>query len=177
VPVTPLHVGPALVVKAVAGRHFSVSVFALSQILIDIEPAVRFLRDDPILHGVTHTYLGATGIAIISVLAGRPLCQFLLDRWKDDPKSPFMNWLRGPAKISWSAAVTGAFLGAYSHIILDSIMHSDMEPFWPVYKGNALLHLFPIDTLHLVCVASGAAGAALMAALFGHFKSAGRLGG
>lgn len=176
-PVTPLHLGPALAVKVVAGRHFSVSVFAFSQVLIDIEPAVRFVRDDPVLHGVTHTYLGASMIAIVAVLTGRPLCQLLLDRWRDDPRSPFMNWLRGPAKISWPAAFTGAFLGAYSHIALDSIIHGDMQPFWPVHQVNALLHVISIDALHLLCLASGAAGAALMVALFWYFKRTGRLGG
>ena len=37
-PVTPFHVGPAAVVKAVFREKFSITIFAFSQILIDLQP-------------------------------------------------------------------------------------------------------------------------------------------
>jgi hypothetical protein len=165
-PVTPLHMGPGLAVKAVAGRHFSLMVFGFTQVTIDIEPLVRIVREDPVLHGFTHTYLGATVIAILSVLIGRPVCQFLLNRWTHDPRSPFMNWLRGPRNILWTAAISGAVVGAYSHVLFDSIMHSDMRPLAPFSEVNALLHLISVDGLHLLCLVAGALGAVLMSVLF-----------
>src|SRR5262249_39080508 len=121
VPFTPFHMGPGLALKAVTGRCFSLMVFGVSQIAIDIEPLVRIVRGDALLHGFTHTYLGATVIAIISVGIGRPICQFLLNSWTPDPHVPFLDWLRGQEAISWPAAVTGAFVGTYSHVFLDSI--------------------------------------------------------
>ena len=165
-PFTPLHMGPGLAVKAVCGRYFSLMVFGFSQVAIDIEPLVRIIRGDAVLHGFTHTYLGATLVALASVLAGRPVCQFLLKYWRPDPDSPFMNWLRGAEAISWPAAVTGAFAGTYSHVFLDSIMHSDMNPLAPYSDANALLHVISVDSLHLVCVLSGLIGALLLAAAF-----------
>lgn len=165
-PFTPFHMGPGLAIKAVCGRYFSLMVFGFSQVAIDIEPLVRIIRGDAVLHGFTHTYLGASLIGLVSVVVGRPVCQFLLNYWRLDPDSPFMNWLRGPKVISWRATIVGAFVGTYSHVFLDSIMHSDMQPLAPVSKANGLLHVISVDELHVLCVLSGALGALLLFALF-----------
>jgi len=165
-PFTPFHMGPGLAVKAVSGRHFSLMVFGFSQVAIDIEPLVRIIRGDAVLHGFTHTYLGATLIALVSVVVGRPVCQFFLNYWTPDPSSPFLNWLRGRRFISWPAAFAGAFVGTYSHIFLDSIMHSDMQPLAPLSDANTLLHVVSLEGLHLLCVLSGVLGALLMLAAF-----------
>ena len=165
-PFTPFHMGPGLAAKAVTGRYLSLTVFGFCQVAIDIEPLVRMIRGDIVIHGFTHTYLGATLIALFSVVVGRPVCQFLLNYWTPDPRSPFENWLRGPKLISWPAAIAGAFVGAYSHVFLDSIMHSDMQPFAPVSQANGLLHLISVDALHVVCVLSGVLGALLLYAAF-----------
>jgi hypothetical protein len=165
-PFTPLHMGPGVAVKAVSGRHFSLMVFGFSQIAIDIEPLVRILRGDSLLHGFTHTYLGATLIGLASVVVGRPICQFFLNFWAPDESTPFLHWLRGPQRISWSSAVVGAFVGTYSHIILDSIMHADMQPFAPLSQSNALLHLISVAKLHAICFFSGLVGAVLILLVF-----------
>jgi membrane-bound metal-dependent hydrolase YbcI (DUF457 family) len=141
-------------------------VFGFTQVAIDIEPLVRIIRGDAVLHGFTHTYLGATVIAFVSLFAGRPICQYLLNYWTPDPRALFMNWLRGPKIISWPAAITGAFVGTYSHVFLDSIMHSDMQPFAPISGTNALLHVISVDSLHRVCVYSAAIGALVLLAAF-----------
>lgn len=51
--------GAALLLKPALRQRFSVLVFGASQVAIDIEPLVRMLRDDDILHGWTHTVPGA----------------------------------------------------------------------------------------------------------------------
>lgn len=165
-PVTPLHMGPALVVKGVCGRHFSLLIFAFSQVVIDLEPLVRILREDAVLHGFTHTYLGATLVGIFSVFAGRPICQWLLRYFRPDPRSPFLSWLHGPDTISWPVAVISAFAGAYSHVFLDSIMHWDVQPFTPWTGANPQLHVISVEALHLGCVLSGILGALLMGLAF-----------
>jgi len=163
-PITPLHMGPGLAIKAVLGRRFSLMVFGFSQVAIDIEPLIGILRDDDILHGFTHTYLGATLIALASVVFGRPICQYLLRYWNPDPKSAFLNWWGMPSRISWSAAIAGAFIGSYSHVFLDSIMHYDMHPLAPWSKANELLHVVSVDNLYLLCVLSGVLGVVLIVA-------------
>ena len=165
-PFTPFHMGPGIAIKAGGGRHFSLMVFGFSQVAIDIEPLVRIMREDPVLHGFTHTYLGATLIAALCVVVGRPVCQFLLNFWKLDSPSRFSNWLRGPERISWLAATTGAFIGTYSHVFFDSIMHWDMHPLRPFLDGNALLHVISVNALHVLCVLSALVGALLLFATF-----------
>lgn len=156
--------GPGLTIKAVLGRRFSLMVFGFSQVVIDIEPLVGILRGDDILHGFTHTYLGATLIAFVSVILGRPLCQYLLRFWNPDPKSAFLNWWGMPGRISWSAAIAGAFIGAYTHVFFDSIMHYDMHPLAPWSKVNELLQIISIDNLNLLCLLCGVLGAMLIVA-------------
>lgn len=158
--------GPGLAVKTVCGRYFSLMVFGFSQVAIDIEPLVRIIRGDAVLHGFTHTYLGATLVALVSVIVGRPICQFFLNYWKSDPNSLFLNWVRGPRLISWPAAIAGAFVGTYSHVFLDSIMHFDMQPLGPLSEVNALLHAISVGSLHLLCVLSGVLGALLLFAVY-----------
>lgn len=165
-PITPLHMGPGLLFKGAADRYFSLMVFGFSQVLIDIEPGVRMLRGDGNLHGFSHTYLGATLIAVASVLIGRPLCQFLLRYWNPDPSSPALNWLPAPKVISWPAAIAGGFVGTYSHVLFDSVMHADMEPLAPLSAENALLHVISVDALHILFVLSGVLGLALIFAVF-----------
>jgi hypothetical protein len=166
VPFTPFHMGPGLAIKAVAGRHVSLMLFGFSQIVIDLEPAIRILRSDPFLHGFTHTFLGATLVALLSVVLGRPVCQWLLDHCRPDPDSALLSWLAGSGRISWTAALSGAFLGAYTHVVLDSIMHFDVEPFAPITGANPLLRLVSVGWLHVFCVASGLAGAVGLVSLF-----------
>jgi hypothetical protein len=143
------------VVKAVAGDAFSLTVFGFAQVAMDVEPLVRLFRLDAVLHGFSHTYLGATLIGILSLVAGRPVCQRMLDAWTPDPGSPFLKWLRGPRVIRWPAAVSGAFLGAYTHVLLDSMIHSDVRPFSPFWHGNPLEGQSSFEVMHLLCVAMG----------------------
>jgi hypothetical protein len=158
--------GPGLAAKAIAGRHFSLMVFGFSQAGMDIEPLVRMIRGDAVLHGFTHTYLGATLIALASAVVGRSVCQYLLSYWPSDSRLPFFNWLRGTGLISWPVAIMSAFIGAYSHVFLDSLMHADMQPFAPLSEANGLLYMIPIESLHLLCVLAGVLGALLMLAVF-----------
>jgi hypothetical protein len=165
-PVTPLHIGPALIVKAVVPHHFSVLVFAFGNVLMDIEPAVQFLREEAVLHGSTHTYLGATILGFVSLFLGKPFCEWLLARFQADPRSPFLVWLHGPDHIGWRTAAISALAATYSHVVLDSIMHGDMEPLAPWSRANGLLAAVPVDTLNLLCVGNGLLGAALLAVAF-----------
>lgn len=161
-PVTPFHMGPGLAAKAVLGRHLSLMVFGFSQVAIDLEPLAHLVRGDVLLHGFAHTYVGATLVAAISAAVGRPICQHLLGRWRPDPESRFLVWLRGPDRIAWPAAIVGAFVGTYSHVFLDSIMHADMRPLAPFAETNAMLGAMSIGALHLLCVAGGGLGVVVL---------------
>lgn len=157
-PVTPFHVGPAAIVKAVFREKFSITIFAFSQILIDLQPLFSMLGADIELHGISHTYLGATVIAIISALLGKSICQFFLGWWNRHLSADKNSVLIVKESISWKVAISSAFIGTYSHILFDSVMHADLQPFYPAQITNHLLGLVAIDTLHILCAIAGIVG-------------------
>ncbi|MCG8427856.1 MAG: DUF4184 domain-containing protein [Chromatiales bacterium] len=157
-PFTPFHMGPGAAVKAVAGRYFSLTVFGFSQVMIDLEPLIRLFRGDSVLHGMSHTYLGALVIGAVALLAGKPLCEWWLRGWNRAVDIKYLRWLMVNPNISWLAASLGAFIGTLSHVLLDSVMHADMHPFAPFSYANQMLHLIPAGQIYLLCTILGVAG-------------------
>ncbi len=86
-PFTPFHLGPGAAFKAVGGKHFSFMVFGGAQVLMDIEPLVAIVQGWPILHGVTHTILGALVIGLVAGAIGRPISEFVLAAAQDQASS------------------------------------------------------------------------------------------
>ena len=60
-----------------------------------------------------------------------------------------------------TAAVSGALFGAYSHVLLDSVVHPDLRPLAPWSNSNGLLHLISNGQLNLLCVVLGVIGGIL----------------
>jgi membrane-bound metal-dependent hydrolase YbcI (DUF457 family) len=164
-PITPFHFGPGAVVKAVAPRHFSFTVFAFSQVLIDLEPIGFFLVTGDPVHPYLHTYLGAALVFLASWRAGRPVCEWALRVWNAWLSPAQARWLAYEPQISGKAAAVGAFIGAYSHVAIDSIMHGDIRPFAPFSDARPWLGVVSIDNLQWICVLSGLAGLAVLFAL------------
>lgn len=168
-PITPLHFGPGLAFKSVTGEWFSFTLFCFTQVLIDLEPAWYMLAGEDYIHRFVHTYLGATLAGAVAIVAGKPLCEWALRLWNSQLSPAQARWLGAPAKMSWTAAVTGGLIGGWSHVFLDSFMHADMRPLAPWDGGNAVLFLIHVDTLYLACAVAGAAGLGLV--LFNRWRA------
>lgn len=154
-PFTPFHMGPGLLLKGLLQGSFSLMVFGWAQIVMDLQPLIAMVTGEGELHGFTHTYLGATLLAVISALSGRYLGEFGLR----------LAGLRTFLPIGWGVATVSAFIGCWSHVLLDSIMHHDVEPLWPFSSTNVLVALLSVENLHWLCIGSGLAGAWLYLAL------------
>ncbi|MGL4407610.1 MAG: hypothetical protein ACRCTU_04375, partial [Zoogloea sp.] len=74
-PFTPFHMGPGIFVKAILQSSFSLMVFGWTQIVMDIQPLIVMLSGQGHLHGFTHTYIGATLIAVFSAISGKYLSE------------------------------------------------------------------------------------------------------
>jgi hypothetical protein len=157
-PFTPFHMGPGLALKAVSGRYFSVLVFGIAQVAMDIEPLIGIVRGSEILHGRTHSYVGATMIGLLVMFLAPPLCRLILSAWNDDLEHRGLSWLRSGDGIGRLSAATGAFFGTYSHVALDSMMHWDVDPYWPWSTSNPLRGLISVNSLYILCVVMGFAG-------------------
>lgn len=160
-PITPFHFGPGAALHALAPRHLSFLAFCAANVLIDVEPLYYMLTQQTPLHRFFHTYVGATCILLATGLlffAARGAAA-RIHAWAHTP------WLR--AALGWHglpprAVWLGAAAGAYSHIVLDSVMHADMAPLAPFSQANALLGRVPLDLLHLFCIIAAIAGLALL---------------
>ena len=161
-PFTPFHLGPALAAKAVAPRHFSFLIFGFTQVIIDSEAAFYVFTGDGPIHRLLHTYLGATLVAALTVALGLPLLKRVIRLWNRLVAPNGKSILRIEPRIPLVAAVSGALGGGYSHVLMDSIMHSDLKPFAPWSESNALLQLVSADRLILICVVLGALGGAAL---------------
>ena len=148
-PVTPFHFGPGLLGKAVVNR-----------VVIDVETAYHLVRNEWPLHRAFHTMLLGTAVGVVvgvlvhvvGRIADRPLRGFgssLLSRWQE---------------CELMAALIGGAFGGASHSLLDSMMHSDVQPFWPWAAGNPLLGVVGLTTLHLSCVAAGVVAVGILLA-------------
>ena len=153
-PFTTFHMGIGVFTKALLQGSFSLMVFGWAQIVMDIQPLIVLLTGEGHLHGFSHTYMGAVVLALFSALTGKYLSEFGLLIMDISEKS-------NPIKIAWWVVFLSAFIGTFSHVLLDSIMHSDVEPFYPLSQENSFLGLLSIEQLHKLCLYSGLVGAGL----------------
>lgn len=161
-PVTPFHVGPAVLVKAVAPRWFSLGVFALVQVVIDIEPVWNILRGRYPVHAHLHTLVGATLVGLAAALPGKYLVSAVnaVVRLRLADEAGIPPWLLaqfGP--VPWPAALLGALAGGLSHPLLDALIHPDVAPFAPWRPGNPFYLRGSFVWVHVACALIGALGA------------------
>ncbi len=150
-PFTPLHMGPALVLKSVVGASFSLTVFGWSQIVMDIQPLIVMLTKSGHIHGWSHTIGGATSLGLFAAVTAKYLSTIGLS---------IIRWQRF-LPIRWKTAFISSFIGTYSHILIDAIMHVDVSPLYPLSDANPLHGIIAISLLQQVCIVSAAIGGVL----------------
>jgi len=152
-PFTPFHLGPAALLKALLPRRFSFVVFCYAQIITDLEVAYYiWMRESP-LHRFTHTYGGAIIVGLFCGLTGPQLHRVAA---KFAERSSLKSLIVDPLPLTIS--VLSALIGTFSHVLLDSIKHHDIEPLWPLSGANVLQDAISLPILHLLCMSSGIAG-------------------
>lgn len=171
-PFTPFHFGPAIAIKAVIPAYFSLSVFILSQVLIDLEPLYFTIMDDPPLYRFFHTYLGAGVMFVICVIVGKPAAQLWLKIWNKMVSPGPHSRLHSPTGITYKATVVAAIIGPFSHVFLDSLMYSDVHPLSPWNEQNSMLGAIDLLGLHFGLIVLGTLGAfwLTLMALMNRFK-------
>ncbi len=128
VPFTPVHRGPGILAKALLRGSFRLMVFGWAQIMMDIQPLIAIITGEGTLHGFTHTYAGATLISGLSAVSAKYPSQWGLVPLSDGEDRGF--------HITWRVVFLSANFGTYSLVLLDSIVHGDMEPLSPFSQSN-----------------------------------------
>jgi len=155
-PVTPFHLMAGVVAKSIRPKYFSWTVFALANVLIDTEAVYFYFTTGVPQHKYTHSWLLATIIIIICAVLGKYLCEFCLWIWNDfflnEKYHQSLKYLKSGKKINNLSAWTGAIIGGYSHIILDSFVNLDMRPYFPFSEKNHLLGLISLQNTYYLCI-------------------------
>ena len=132
----------------------SLTVFAFSQVAMDVEVLVRIAIDADPLQVFTNTILGASVVLFPSVLLGRPVCRAFLSWWNRKLSARQSKLLSVDPDISWLAAWSGGILGVYSHWFLDAMMHADARAVWPLASGNPFIDWLSIGEINGLCLGS-----------------------
>lgn len=150
-PFTPFHMGPGILVKSLLHGSFSLMVFGWAQIVMDMQPLWVMISGHGDLHGISHTYIGSAVLTPVSAITGKYLAEYALKRMNHSRQNSALA-------ISWKVAWISAAIGCFSHVFLDSIMHTDVVPFYPLNTQNPFWHWLSLDNLHRFCVYSGIIG-------------------
>jgi hypothetical protein len=156
-PATPFHLGPGLLVKAVAPRQFSMAAYSVAQVVIDLESGYYLLRGEYPVHRQAHTFFLGGLIGLV--------CGLIVSRvgeWWARPRDLVPEALASEYRLP-IAAISGIFGGIF-HSVLDGIMHADIRPFRPFTDANPLYGLVSLRVLYLFCIVTGFVGAALLLA-------------
>lgn len=129
-PLTPFHLGPGLLLGEIFEKRINLVSILFSSVLVDVRAFYCFFYGCAgQLHGPLHTLLGATAIALIIL--------FLVWSFRE-PIKKITDAFKIRNDYSFYTIALGSFIGAWLHILLDSFMHSDIVPFWPI-RLNLLL--------------------------------------
>jgi hypothetical protein len=164
-PVTPFHFGPSALIGLPLRRWIDIPVFVLANVVIDFEPlAVMVFRLDYPLHGYFHTLLIGGVLGALWGLAAypfRPVWRFL------------MELVGLPYQPTLLKMMVSGMLGIWLHVIIDSMYHNDMNPFFPI-TGNPFYGIVSYSMVVSVCKASMIA--ALVIYAFMALHNLGKLG-
>lgn len=143
-PFTPYHFGPAGFIGLLFKKRVDIPAFLLANVAIDIEPLVIMLGHlGRPHHRFCHTFIGATAVAIALAVFLYPLRNLL---------KKIMRLFSLPYQPTYLKIIVFSILGAWFHILIDSVTHWDMKPFWPS-KANPLLRIIYYNDVKNLCLA------------------------
>lgn len=144
-PLTPFHLGPALLLVALLYRRIDLPTIVVASVIIDVRAAlVLFGPLDGPVHGIPTSLFGATVVGVLLAAVSwryRPR----VDRWI--PVRVRQRWTR-------TSVAAGALAGTYSHVLLDAILYAEAPLLFP-FPGNPFAGTVPAGTVYATTAAAG----------------------
>lgn len=136
-PFTPFHLGPALLFGLAFPPIFDILTLLIASVIPDVEPfCVLLFNLSAPSHGFFHSYVGASILAVlvaVIVYLLRDILTKILLKFQVSQKS------------SLKKILATSFIGAYSHVFLDSLLnYPRMKPLYPL-QGNPFGHMIPYN--------------------------------
>ena len=130
IPYTHYHLGPSGLIGLLLLKWVDFPTLLIASVILDIEgiSVLVFNLSYP-LHGYFHSFLGATLAALLVILLMKYLRKYF---------SPTMAVFKVKQDFTLRSISIGAFLGTFSHILLDAMLYGEMNPFFPL-TGNPFL--------------------------------------
>jgi len=150
-PLTPFHLGPGLLIGLLLLSFLDFPTFLIASVIIDVEPIlVLTLGLDYPLHGFFHSFLGGTFVAFLLTAVMSQVRESL---------SP-LSFFKLEQKSTFKTILLAALSGVYIHILLDSRMHTDIRPFYPLdpnpFLSSSALPGLEVDLLCFWCLIGAA---------------------
>jgi membrane-bound metal-dependent hydrolase YbcI (DUF457 family) len=146
-PFTPFHFGVAFpfILWDWKKKRIDALTALVATVIIDARATFLFLflgeRNMAVLHGPLHTFLAAT---ILGVLVG------VFFHYTESFWNKILKIFKWEQKTSLYSKICIGVIFAYSHILLDAALYSEMNPFSPFKMGNGLLNwISPVDVIDL----------------------------
>ncbi len=124
-PVTPFHAGIPGLLSCRWPHRVDIFTAAVGSVICDVD-FFFFLALGTPLHGFLHTFAGASAAAAALVL---------LAHYFRGSVVRIKEWLAWETVSNPGSLALGAFIGTFSHVLLDSLIYTDMDPFHPI-EGN-----------------------------------------
>lgn len=144
-PLTPFHLGPGLLIGLLLLSYIDFPTFLVASVIVDVEPIMVLIFDlDYPLHGFFHSFLGGTIAAFLLAAVMSKVRKSL---------SPLLSYFRLEQKSTFKNILLASLSGINIHILLDSRMHIDIRPFYPLdlnpfLSGSTIPGLW----MHILCV-------------------------
>ena len=144
-PLTPYHVGPALLVALLLYPVLDIPTFIVASLILDLEPLAVILGyvNWP-MHGIFHSITIGT---IVGVVLALPM--YLIRKYT----KPISIGKVTPDERNIKNIIITSVLGVWVHVLLDSFLYADLNLFYPI-QWNPLLGLIPEQMIINFCLIS-----------------------
>ena len=123
-PFTPFHFGPGLLISLAFLSFIDIPTFLIASVIIDIEPflVLVFHLNYP-LHGFFHSFLGGFIITALLTMVMSKIRKFF---------TPLIKFFKIEQSISFKKIFFSSTCAIFLHILLDSPIYLDIQPFFPL---------------------------------------------
>ncbi len=125
-PFTPFHLGPAPAIGLPLRRHIHVPTFIIAYIIVDLEPFITLVFDlNYPLHSYLHTIMGTFAIGLVLSYLMYVLEGIFSPLWR-------RLFLESEPCYNLRAFAVAGVSGAILHVLMDSLLYSDINPLYPI---------------------------------------------
>jgi len=144
-PLTTFHFGLALGIGYLLRNRIHLPTFLLTNVITDLEPALVLALQLPIPHhGIVHTFLFSIFLGLIL-----SYLMFKLKKLKTIYKRLLIN---DSVELNFKSYLVSGITGTNLHVFLDSFIHDDMFPFFPL--NNNILYSKEFLPIAIVIITS-----------------------